>query len=163
MFGSAKTLLVSLFAVGLIATACGSSTKSGSAKRETTTSGGAKTASHEMGEMTSFFLKAADQNSHGKTVVVNEAVLTGTSGWVTINEDSGGAMGKIIGESTLLPAGTNKDVVITLMHPLTASAKVFAVLHVEDNNNTTFDFPNGDQPAKAGGEVVDVPIQIDVM
>ena len=158
MFRSAKMLLVPLFAVGLAATACGSSTKSTAGATNTT--GGAAMATHEMGDPSSFQLKAAEQHSDGKSVLIEDVVLTGTSGWVAIHEVTGGAMGKIIGESTLLQAGAQMGVTVPLMHPLTLPAMVIAVLHLEDNNNTTFDFPNGDAPAMVGGAMVDVPIDL---
>jgi len=167
MLGSAKTLLVSLSVLGLVAAACGSSaktsagtTKSTAAAQGPTTTADAAMAPHEMGDKGSFFLKGAEQHSDGKAVVVEDAVLAGTSGWVVIHEQTGGAMGRIIGESTLLPPGPTMAVTVSLMHPLTASATVVAVLHLEDNNNTSFDFPNGDQEAKVGGAVVELPIQV---
>jgi len=169
MLGRAKALLVSLSALGLVAAACGSSTKTSAGKAKSTpaaqgtaTTADAAMAPHEMGDKGSFFLKGVEQHSDGKTVVVEDAILTGTSGWVVIHEQTGGAMGRIIGESTLLPPGTTMAVTVSLMHPLTTSAPVVAVLHLEDNNNTTFDFPNGDQEAKVGGAVVEIPIQVNV-
>jgi hypothetical protein len=115
--------------------------------------------SHHSGDMKSFFLKTVDQHSDGKAVVVEDAILTGTSGWVVINELNGGAMGQILGESTRLPPGTTMAVTVPLMHPLTASAMVVAVLHV--GTNTTFD-PNVDTPVMVGGAVVEAPIQVNV-
>ena len=168
MLGSSKMLLVSL-SVLTLATACGSAAKTSvgstnptAGAASTTTPAQTQMPSQHVGAMTSFFLKAAEQHSDGKTVVVQDAVLTGSSGWVVVHEQTAGAMGKIIGESTLLPAGTTMAVTISLMHPLTASATVVAVLHLEDNHNTTFDFPKGDQPAKVGGAVVELPIQVNV-
>ena len=62
-----------------------------------------------------------------------------------------------------IPApGTTMGVTVSLMHRLTASTMVIAVLHLEDNHNTTFDFPDGDQEAKVGGAVVEIPIQVNV-
>jgi len=56
----------------------------------------------------------------------------------------------------------NVKAAYNLDKPLTATAKVFPMLHLEDNNNTTYDFPNGDAPAKVGADVVVLPIEITV-
>ena len=84
MLGSAKTLLVSLSVLGLVAAACGSSaktsagtTKSTAAAQGPTTTADAAMAPHEMGDKGSFFLKGAEQHSDGKAVVAKMKVLIG--------------------------------------------------------------------------------------
>jgi len=143
--------------------ACGKSKKSSSSSNEATTTTAATAAAQvTKGDISSFYLAATDQMNDGKSVKVDEAVFTGTKGWVAIHSDAGGAPGPVLGVSKLLDAGTANDVVVTLDKPLTASAKVFPMLHLEDNNNTTYDFPNGDAPAKVGADVVVLPISITV-
>jgi hypothetical protein len=142
--------------------ACGKSKKSSSSTGGTTTTAAAPAAQVTKGDKSSFYLAATDQMNDGKSVKVDEAVFTGSKGWVAIHSDAGGAPGPVIGVSKLLDAGTANDVVVTLDKPLTASAQVFPMLHLEDNNNTTYDFPNGDAPAKVGADVVVLPIKITV-
>jgi hypothetical protein len=36
------------------------------------------------------------------------------------------------------------------------------MIHVETNGNTTFDFPNGDEAAKVGEQVVTIPVKVTV-
>ena len=42
------------------------------------------------------------------------------------------------------------------------TADVWPMIHIEDNNNTTYDFPNGDQPAQVDGKIVIVKINVEV-
>ena len=149
--------------LGLGSAACGKSKKSSTSSSETTTTtaGAASAGQVTKGDKSSFYLAASSQSSDGKTIKVDEAVFQG-SGWVAIHSDAGGAPGPVIGVSKMVAAGTTNNIEITLDKPLTASAKVWPMLHLEDNNNTTYDFPNGDAPAKVGADVVVVPIDITV-
>jgi len=152
--------LVAVLALGTAA--CGKSKKSSSSSGTTTTTAATAAAQVTKGDKSSFYLAATPQSGDGKTVKVDTATFTGTKGWVAIHSDAGGAPGPVIGVSKLLDAGTASDIVINLDKPLTATAKVFPMLHLEDNNNTTYDFPNGDAPAKVGADVVVLPIEITV-
>ena len=151
--------VVAVLAMG--ATACGKSKKSSTASDETTTTAAASAAQVTKGDKASFYLAASSQTSDGKTIKIDDATFQGT-GWVAIHSDAGGAPGPVIGVSKMLDSGTTSDLVITLDKPLTASAKVFPMEHLEDNGNTTYDFPNGDAPAKVGADVVVVGIDITV-
>jgi hypothetical protein len=111
------------------------------------------------GDRSSFYIAAADQESDGSTLMVDEVVLTGANGFVAIHADAGGAPGPVIGHSTLLQAGTSMDVEITLDNPLETSVNVFPMLHVDDGNGT-YEFPGPDGPAQAAGEVVVVSISV---
>jgi hypothetical protein len=93
---------------------------------------------------------------------VPEAYLK-AKGYIAIHSDQGGSPGPVLGVSGLLNAGELKDVRVKLTKPLTKSANVWPMIHLEDNGNTTYDFPNGDAPAPlAGGGVVTVKIRITV-
>jgi hypothetical protein len=151
--------LVFVAALGIVGVACGTSTKT-AASSPTTSHAAMET--HTMGSESSFLLKAEAQHGDGRTVQIEDVVLTGTSGWVAVHEQAAGGMGGLIGESTLISPGPHMGISVELMHPLTASTTVIAVLHREDNNNTTFDFPNGDAVVQVGGQDVEVPIKIDV-
>lgn len=110
------------------------------------------TAARETGDRSSFYLKAADQRSDGREVVITEASFAGTMGWVAIHAFSrDGQLGPIIGVSELLPPGPSTGIRVSLSAPLKASASVFPMLHLETTNNATFDFPEGDSPAVAEG------------
>jgi hypothetical protein len=116
---------------------------------------------HKIGDDATYSLEAADQTSGGKTIKVPEVYLKDKA-YIAIHADKDGAPGPVIGVSELLSAGEQKNVKIKLTTPLKDTAKVWPMIHVEDNNNSTYDFPNGDQPAQVDGKVVVVKINIKV-
>lgn len=76
-------------------------------------------------------------------------------GFVVIHEDANGAPGKILGVSSLLPAGETKNLSpITLSRSTRDTETVYAMLHF-DNGDGSFDAKN-DKPAldSVGGEPV---------
>lgn len=114
------------------------------------------------GDPGSFYLVAKDQESNGSSVTIDRAVFKETKGWVAIHANAGGAPGQVIGVSQLLPAGETGNLKVTLTKPLTKNDTVYPMLHLEDNNNSTYDFPNGDAPAKAGQKVVVIPVKMEI-
>lgn len=158
---------LSLFLALLLAVAggaCGDSADDTAADDAATTTSAAVGMDHALskGDKGSFYVSAADQDGDGKTVTVEEVVLTGSKGFIAVHSDAGGAPGPVIGVSNLLEAGTTDDISITLTEPLTASASVFPMLHLDDNGNGTYEFPKADQPAKVGADVVMVKIAVSV-
>jgi hypothetical protein len=119
-------------------------------------------ATHDDGDRLSSYLKASDQRGDGTSVVVDEAIFTGTEGWVVIHAAGRVGFGKVIGVSELLPAGTHTNIDVPLNEPLQSSGRVFPMLHLEDNNNGTYDFPNGDAPALSSNGIVVFPIRVEV-
>jgi hypothetical protein len=119
-------------------------------------------AKHEIGDKATFLLVAADNTSNGKTVKVPEVDLKGSKGYVAIHADANGAPGPVIGVSDLLPEGQTQDIKVKLTSKLTSSAAVWPMVHLEDNGNTKYDFPNGDAAAKVGNQVVTTEVQIKV-
>jgi hypothetical protein len=115
-----------------------------------------------MGTPGTFFLRAAPQSSNGKTIVVDQASFHGVDGYVAIHANGGGAPGPTIGVSQLLKAGVTTHITIALTKPLANSGTVFAILHIEDNHNTTFDYPRADQAATIDGRVVVIPVPVTV-
>lgn len=115
---------------------------------------------HDAGAAGSFHVHVADQERDGHSIIVEDATLTGSSGWLVIHADDSGTPGGIIGVSTLLPAGTAQSVTVPLREPLTASSWVIVMLHLEDNADSAFDYPAADQPATVGGGVVEVRIYV---
>jgi len=161
--GTVRKIATVLCLAGILAlatAACGNNDKNDNKSSSNTTA--QATTPVTKGDKSSFFLAAASQSGDGKTLKISEAVFTGSKGWVAIHSDANGAPGPVIGVSKLLDSGTSTDITVTLDKPLTASAKVFPMLHLEDNNNTTYDFPNGDAPAKVGADVIVLPIEITV-
>lgn len=121
------------------------------------------TGMREKGQRGSFYLRAAGQTSDGASVRVEEVRFEGGPGWVVVHAAAGSAPSEVIGVSGLAPTGTSTDLRITLRAPLRASAKVFVMLHREDNGNDVYDFPAADQPVRlADGTTLSVPIQVDL-
>jgi hypothetical protein len=113
-----------------------------------------------VGRDDSYSIHAANQKSNGKAVRIPEIHLA-KKGYVAVHADTNGSPGAVIGVSELLDAGTNEDVQVKLSKPLEETAAVWPMLHIEDNNNTSYDFPNGDQPAQVDGKVVVVKITVE--
>lgn len=114
-----------------------------------------------VGNDASYSIHAADQTSNGNAVKVPEIYLK-EKAYLTIHADANGAPGPVLGVTDLLDAGQHEDINVKLDKQLTDTAEVWPMIHVEDNNNTTYDFPNGDQPAQVDGKVVVVKINIKV-
>lgn len=131
---------------------------------ESTDGGGADAERKEAGDRGSFYLRAADQRSDGRTIVVEEAVFTGTKGWVVVHSQTGGTLGPVIGHSQQLPPGKSTNVAVTFSDvPIASRATVYPMLHVESNDNAEFDFPDADNAASsADGNVVVFPITIEL-
>lgn len=84
-------------------------------------------------------ISASDQSGDGTTVSVASVSLP-TDGFVVVHADGGGSPGPILGWSDLLPAGDNTDVVVELQEPLTVSAIVYPMAHVDANGNGEYEF-----------------------
>ena len=120
-------------------------------------------AKHDIGDKSAFFLEAADETTSGKTIQIPDVVLKDTKGYVAIHSDANGAPGPVIGVSDLLSAGETQDVHVKLTKKMTASADVWPMIHVEDNNDAKYDFPPNDAPAKtSSGSVVVIKVHIKV-
>jgi hypothetical protein len=80
----------------------------------------------------------ATEQRPGRTVKVAQVYLA-EPGYVVIHEDNNGEAGVILGSSALLQAGENNNVVVTLTRATEDGEKLWSMLHVESNSNTTFD------------------------
>lgn len=114
----------------------------------------------ELGDETSFLVRLSPQEGDGTVVVVDEVVLTGSPGFVVIYDDGDGAPGRQIGVSDVLTAGRSTDVRVELDEPLEATAVVHAMLHLDDDGNSAFDYPAHDAPATAGEGIVVVSAEV---
>ena len=112
-----------------------------------------------MGDKSTYAITAGSQHTDGHSLVITQVTLKST-GWVAVHTDANGAPGVVIGVSSLLAPGTHDNVVVRLSKAQSAGTKVMPVVHVEDNNNTTFDYPKGDAPATIDGRVVVVTISL---
>ncbi len=157
---------VSLIATAAIAAACGEEEKTPGPTQApstpTATSTGVTTTPTATGTpAASAAIEAEDQESDGITVVIASVTLP-DGGFVVIHSDQAGAPGPVVGHSDALPAGTSTDVEVTLGQPLTESATVWPMAHIDDGNGT-YEFPGPDVPATdAEGKVVVLPIEVTV-
>lgn len=112
---------------------------------------------HEMGDGQGPFIRATDQTGEGDSLVIEEVVFAESPGWVVIH-----AGPDIIGVSGQLPAGKSGPIKVTLTRPLRYTERMLAMLHNEDNANSTFDFPDGDLPTLQDDVIVAVPVLLQV-
>lgn len=167
MFRSLRPFPIAVAALALTAAACGSSAAKAAAPATTekmqhpsTTvmhdSGGM---AHLAGSMSADYIKAADQTSHGTSLVVEDVGLAGHSGFVVAVADTGGTMGDELGVSALVKPGASMGVTVSLMHPLNTMTKVFLVLHIDNGDGK---FSAADAPAMVGAKVVELPVEVTV-
>ncbi len=103
---------------------------------------------------------ATDQTTAGETVTVDSVTLH-DGGFVTIHDSSlaeGEVFDSVRGTSDYLGPGTHDDVEITLDEPLTADDDVFAMAHLDTNDNEEYDFLDtdggADGPYVAGADPI---------
>ena len=111
-------------------------------------------------------ISAADQSGDGTEVTVASVTLP-ADGFVVVHADADGAPGPVIGHSELLPEGESTDVVVTLDEPLSDTATVWPMAHIDTNGNGAYDFAppdvTDDGPATfEDGEVAVLPIEVSV-
>jgi hypothetical protein len=109
-------------------------------------------------------LQAADQESDGSTITVDSVSIDGTPGWIAVHSDVDGAPGPVVGILEI-PEGESTDLEVTLDEPLSETATVWPMLHVDDNELGTYEFPTvegADLPVTDGDMPVMVPISITV-
>lgn len=155
-----RRLLMPLAAFALLTAACGDDD-------DTAVDGtGDEDAGEEEPPLGPAELTAEDQTGDGSEVTVASVTLP-ADGYIVIHADADGSPGPVIGNSDLLTAGESSDVVVTLDEPLTESATVWPMAHIDANANGEYDFhpPNDttDVPATfEDGDVAVVPIEYTV-
>lgn len=109
-------------------------------------------------------LTADEQDSDGTTVTVSAVDLEGVDqGWIAVHSDVDGKPGPVIGTAQV-QQGQSSDVVVTLDEAVT-SGVVFPMLHVDDSETGTYEFPQvdgADLPVMADGEVVVTKVMLNV-
>jgi predicted lipoprotein with Yx(FWY)xxD motif len=80
-----------------------------------------------------------DQVGDGTSVTIDSVTLP-TDGFIVVHADADGSPGPILGWSDLLPAGESIDVTVDLNEPITATAVVHPMGHVDANGNGEYEF-----------------------
>ena len=111
-------------------------------------------------------LSADAQDSDGTSIVVASVTLP-SAGFIAVHADADGGPGAVIGHSDLLPAGDSSDVVVTLDEPLTGSATVWPMVHIDLDGDGLYLFAPPDNAIDlpgltAGGDVAVIPVDINV-
>lgn len=154
-----RTLLI-LAAFALVAAACGGTTATTAApsttQAVTTTTATPVAATPPTGPSEIAF---SPQVSDGSTIVIDSVNLP-APGFIAVHADADGKPGPIVGHSDLLPAGTSTDVTVTLDAPLTESAKLFPMVHIDMNGNGEYEFFPPDTTTDAPGTFADGSIAV---
>ena len=100
---------------------------------------------------------SVDQSIVDGTVTI-ASVYMEVPGWLVIHIEADGKPGPVIGY-VALPAGESKDVKVTI-DVSQATAKLFAMLHIDAGVVGTYEFPGDDVPVKIGDMIVMVPFTI---
>jgi len=109
--------------------------------------------------MTTNAVEVEDQALGEDNTVTVARVVSDTIGWMVIHADADGP-GPVIGFSPV-QAGENLDVVVEV-DPAQVTPTLHAMLHVDDGEEGTYEFPDGDPPARdAEGNVVNVPFAVE--
>jgi hypothetical protein len=98
---------------------------------------------------------ASDQESDGASVVV-DSVTAAVLGWMVIHIDENGSPGAVLGQ-TQVDAGTTEAVTVDLDPPLEGETTLWAMLHIDEGEVGTYEFPGADLPVIENGEVVMQP------
>ncbi len=111
-------------------------------------------------------LEAEAQTSDGSSIVVASVSLP-ASGFIAVHADADGSPGAIIGHSELLPAGESTNVVVTLDEPLTASATLWPMVHIDIDGDGVYTFQPPDNAidipgVTADGTVAVIPVDITI-
>ena len=151
-----------LFSAGLVCVAIAlSACSTGDSPTIATPEGEATSSPAASGSAVTGSIKASDITSDGSTVTVEEVTITGGKGFIAFHKDLNNTPGPVAGHSALLAEGTSSNVKITLDAKI-ESGDYWPMLHVDANNNGTYDFPGADSPVLVGGAPVMKKIKVTV-
>jgi hypothetical protein len=85
--------------------------------------------------------------------IVIGRVVSDHDGWIVVYTDEDGQKGEVLGYSSV-PEGENDDLIVTI-NPLHAGDALFVVLHTDDGEIGTFEFPGPDHPLENGSFTVE--------
>lgn len=152
-----RTLLIPT-AFALLAAACGGTTAT-TAAPTTTQAASATTAASVTPPTGPSDIAFSPQESDGSAIVVDSVNLP-APGFIAVHADADGKPGPIVGHSELLPAGTSTNVTVTLDSPLTGSAKLFPMVHMDMNGNGEYEFFPPDDAVDVPGTFADGSIAV---
>lgn len=93
-------------------------------------------------------VEADDQSSDGRSVSIQQVKIEGApQGWIAIHADNNGQPGQVVGQAPV--RGDQKNVKVQFNTPL-KSGKYHAMLHVDQGQVGTYEFPGADQPVVDG-------------
>jgi len=101
-----------------------------------------------------------DQSIDGRTVVVDSVSLT-DGGYVVVRTQT--ESGEIVGHSRYLSAGTHEDVEITLDESVGGGQQLYAIPHLDTDDDRTFEFTDGatlDRPYPSGRTTLADPARV---
>lgn len=97
---------------------------------------------------------AAQDQQPGSSVIISQVVLE-NAGYVVIHENSNGTPGTVLGSSMLLSEGQTDNVTVELSRQTQEGETLFAMLHVESNNNSSFELStDGPVMSVLGGPIM---------
>ena len=108
-------------------------------------------------------LAATDQLLVNNTVIVS-SVTASQDGWVVVHESNADGTVKVpdnIGK-TAIKAGTTTNLSIALDTQVANGAKLWPMLHIDVGQPGVYEFPGPDVPVAANGDIVMVPIVVNV-
>jgi hypothetical protein len=108
-------------------------------------------------------LAATDQLLVNNTVIVS-SVTASQDGWVVVHESNADGTVKVpdnIGK-TAIKAGTTTNLSIALDTQVANGAKLWPMLHIDVGQPGVYEFPGPDVPVAANGDIVMVPIIVNV-
>ncbi len=88
----------------------------------------------------------------GNSVHVSTVYLA-EPGYVVIHADNDGAPGAVIGSSSLLKAGENTGITVTITQTTKDGDKLHAMLHSDTDSNGTFSGADQPVPSRLGGPI----------
>lgn len=112
-------------------------------------------------EATADAIAAEDQTSDGTSLIVAEVSIVDSPGFVVVHRDADGAPGEVVGH-VAIPQETSLQVAVPFDEPVD-SGDYWPMLHVDDGEMGTFEFPNADGPVTDDdGNIVMVRITLTV-
>lgn len=108
-------------------------------------------------------LTASDQALTNNAVLIT-SVTASQDGWVAVHESNADGTVKVpdnIGKIAI-KAGTTTNLAIPLDKAVANGAKLWPMLHIDAGQPGVYEFPGPDVPVAANGEIVMVPIFVNV-
>lgn len=99
----------------------------------------------------------SDQDASGGTVTV-DSTTAAQPGWMVIHADADGSPGAVIGHAPV-EQGSNENVTVEI-ELSQATPTLYAMLHVDSGEMGTYEFPDGDPPARVGDQIVVQPFTV---